>query len=96
MTQPPNQDRKRLLKPQYSLRWVFVELTLTAVAVGCFAYFIRNPNLYRPDDILLPFFGFFAAAGCAVGGLAHCHLIGGFVGLVIAGSMWPFLLRGLS
>ncbi len=84
------------LKPQYSLRWIFVELTLSAVAVGCFAYFFRNPDVYQPNDVLLPFFGFFLAAGSAVGGLVHWHIVGGLVGVVIAGGMWPFLLRGLA
>ena len=93
MTEAPKQ---RLLKAQYSLQWIFVEMALTAVALGCLAYFVNSPDVYRPGDVFLPYTGFFIAAGCAVGGFVHRHALGGLGGLTIALWMWPFLLRGIA
>lgn len=96
MIESPKPAAKSLLKPQYSLRWIFVEMTLTAVALGCFAYFVNSPHVYQPTDVLFPYLGFFIAAGSAVGGLAHRHIGGAWVGLGFAVGIWPLLLRGLA
>lgn len=78
----------KLLKPQYSLRWIFVEMTLTAIAVGCFAYFQRSETNDDPAYVLFQFIGFFAAAGAALGGLVHHQVVGGICGLVLALGLW--------
>lgn len=76
-----------LLKPQYSLRWFFVEMTLKAIAVACFAYFQRSET-NDPAYVLFQFLGFFSAACAAVGGLVHHQVVGGICGLVLAFGLW--------
>ena len=85
-----------LLKPQYSLRWIFIEMTLAAIAVACFSYFYRTLGLYRPVDVFWPFFGFFIAAGAAVGGLVHWPVAGAFAGMGLAFFLWILVIPSIE
>lgn len=85
-----------LQKPQYSLRWLVLEITLWSVALGCFAYLFRTPGLSNPEHILFPFFLFFIAAGAALGNLVKFPVVGGCIGLVPGIYMWNQLMHTLS
>lgn len=85
-----------LHKPQYSLRWLWLETTLVSVALGCFAYLFRTPGLSNPEHIYFPFFMFFIAAGAALGNLAKFPVVGGCLGLLPGIYMWNQLMHALS
>jgi hypothetical protein len=83
-------------KLQFSLQWLFLEITLFAANFACIYWLSRLGNCTNPGQILLPFFLFFSSGCGAIGGLFQWPVVGGLIGLCIAAALWPSLLHALS
>lgn len=84
-------------KPQYTMRWLFLETTLVGIALGCLVYLLRTQWLDRPEHFFLPYFAGFFAAGSALGGLGGRPVVGGVVGLMVSFAVFSlFLLPGIE